>query len=423
LWFLSLAFGLISIQSEKQHYHTTHELVLNRTSLEKMADVTESLCFYVIKFFYPVHLCCIYPRYPILGNHLWIRYGATILFILALLVLAKITFFSKPSTNKSLLFCLWNFGIVAGPILGWFSTTYIKISCVSDRYNYHPLPFLIVFFALGIQKMIEKSKQTVKFVCFVIGGFLCIFLMILTFRQAMTWTTPLRLWSHCVRLNSSHEVPFYNLAMTYNKQGDLENARKALETSLQVNPEYNIALYEQGVLFYKQKNFPAAFRCFQEILHFPEGALYPLIKIKSKFKLGAIAEALKEDERAIQYYREILEEKNTEKNVYNRSLFCLALLLCKQKQYKEAQPYLLDLEKDDFRLADVYTALGYAYADTDLQKSEAYFLKALAQFEKRSDQEIVYWNLYILYQNTKQYAKSLSILEQFILTHSQDISW
>ncbi|MEK7486876.1 MAG: tetratricopeptide repeat protein, partial [Planctomycetota bacterium] len=427
LWFLSLAFGLISIQSEKQ-LSPSIQSIIDRTFFEKSAAVSEAFYFYISKFFYPINLYSIYPKNPILGHSLWIRYGASILFLLLLLLLLKITFFSRRPYDKLTLFCLWNFGIVAGPILGWFPTSYMKITHVADRYNYHPLPFLILFIALVFYWIINLiHKPRIKFF-YLTGGILCIFLCVLTFQQSMTWTNSIRLWLHCLRFNVLEPSCFYNLGQAYYDKGNFEEAKKAFDESLKINPEFPLPLYAFADLALKQKDLTGAKIYFQKISNSPktETENYLSLKIYSIYMLGMISEKLEENPEAIRYYQDVLREysENKKKNLIHKStLFNLGRLLCKQGRYEEAQLYLLELKKENFRLGEIDITLGYSFSNSDPKKAEAYFLKALDYFNNHSGQQVVYWNLYILYQNTKQYAKALSILEQFILTHSQDISW
>ena len=403
LWFLSIAFGLLSIHSENKFYHSGHQPVLSRTLFEKMADVTEALCFYSTTFFYPRNLSCIYPHHPILGSQLWVRYGATIVFVCGILILIKITFFSKHKQQTQILFFFWNFGIVAGPILGWFATSYMQLSRVSDRYNYHSLPFLSLGLALWgahYLKLLTPLQQRSLTILFL--GFLS-FLIFCTAQQTQVWSTPISLWIQASKINPQETEVFYNLALSYLSEKKVENAMRAFEETLKIEPRHYKANNNYGNLLAEQGRNEEAIR------HLKIAARVHPEEWTAHNNLAHIYHGLGKKEEAIPHYRKSLN--NPDRSfVYNVTSLELAdILREKAELLKENQNTVFSEAIDCFKMAlqgdekqRAFEGLGLCYLKTDPQKAEECFQKSIQFAKSKNSSSIAWMNLYRLFHGQKQ---------------------
>ncbi|MEK7483157.1 MAG: tetratricopeptide repeat protein, partial [Planctomycetota bacterium] len=365
---------------------------------------------------------CIYPHHPILGSQLWVRYGATIVFVCGILILIKITFFSKHKQQTQILFFFWNFGIVAGPILGWFATSYMQLSRVSDRYNYHSLPFLSLGLALWgahYLKLLTPLQQRSLTILFL--GFLS-FLIFCTAQQTQVWSTPISLWIQASKINPQETEVFYNLALSYLSEKKVENAMRAFEETLKIEPRHYKANNNYGNLLAEQGRNEEAIR------HLKIAARVHPEEWTAHNNLAHIYHGLGKKEEAIPHYRKSLN--NPDRSfVYNVTSLELAdILREKAELLKENQNTVFSEAIDCFKMAlqgdekqRAFEGLGLCYLKTDPQKAEECFQKSIQFAKSKNSSSIAWMNLYRLFHGQKQYQKAFQSLESGIQNNPDSI--
>ena len=364
LWCISVVFGLLSMASEGQYYYYRHEQILQRTGIERFFNGVESLYFYLGKFVYPGSLSCVYPQ-TLFGfpSPVW-----KLFFVLALLLLIAILFELArrlPQHSKLAIFCILNYGILASPILGFFSTTYLPLSKVADRYNYHPLPFLALLFALLLSGFIEKFSLRIKnFVYFFLAGWV-LFLCCLMIQQALIWSQSLTLWTQAVRVNPEEAEVHYNLGSTYLEKGDRFRAKQCFEQALRRDPDHYASNNNYGnILVQEEKPFEAVPYFERAIQIYP-----PLWRAHSS--LAQIYQKKGDPLKAIVHYKKALVAEDPH-FLKNTILPKLAQLLLEQRFIEEALFYFQEIER--YHGDPVVVAHGI-----DLCFREKMFLSILAQ--------------------------------------------
>lgn len=237
LFFISVFFGVLSMKNEALFYQNRDLIFTFHSFSERIHNLVESFLFYVWKFFYPYPLSAVYPPHPLLEPESKMAYLAI---VLSFLFLISVVFFRKFwSQQKLLFFALLNYGIVAGPVSGFFPTTYTWLTVVADRYNYHSIPFLAFAFCLFLQhffSLFEKKKFSQSFVVF-----LALVLSILSSQHAWNWISSVSLWLQASRVNAKSSFVYEYLGMTYWEKGQLDLAEQAYKKAVEVQPDYYLA--------------------------------------------------------------------------------------------------------------------------------------------------------------------------------------
>ncbi len=299
LWLISLFFGVMTLESETRYYLPLHKTILNRTLLDRVQDTSASLWFYVWKFFYPVNLIFIYPKYPLMQpNTLASCFG--ILILLSLIVFFFYRARVGSNSTRLIAFSFLNYGVIAFPILGFFSTSFMNFSNVSDHYQYHPLPFLILAITLLIQELWKKPfdpiLQRILYGSFVAG------LMSLTFQQAQVWTTSVRLWTYANEHHPKNSDILMNLGLVYFHQGENNRAEQYLQEAVLAGPEKGTAWHNLGFFYSNRKQVAKAIFCYEKALEATPPCYYAMVPLgEAHFFSHEIEEAKEFFFKAIQF--------------------------------------------------------------------------------------------------------------------------
>jgi tetratricopeptide (TPR) repeat protein len=400
LWGVSFFFGTLSMQNEQRlvNNYSAQEVSLQRSLEDRLLMAVESFYFYLYKFFWPSPLMAIYPTPPLFPSLLWLKRGAMLFLFMGIAFLLGKTWRS-PDFPRLLTFSFLNYGIVAGPILGFFSTSYLPISSVSDRYQYHPLPFLALFIALLLEKLwLYVSPRLREWMGL---GFSLLFFALLTlsYYQSIIWANSVNLWTQTIRHNP-HPLAYLGLAITYWDKGDYDQSLFLYEEALKLSPKDYRARLGIGNCLSKKGQYDLAKSFYESALPLCsfDGVLYG--------NLGSLYQKEGDSEKALALYEKALSVKQPDYTVSLRlgNLYWERQFWDKAKEaYLQALSYSIEPENAYLGLALVYTQLG------EKEKAKDAFEKGL----QVNSQILALWmNFYFFYYHQNRYSEGLQILER-----------
>lgn len=412
--FFAISFysGLASIQSETQYsVLERHQAILDRTLFERIQDAVESFSFYVLRFFYPTDHACVYPKDPLWPPYTWPNYIAILCIIVALFFLLK-------KTKTPLIpFTFLNYGIVFGPISGFFATSYLPLTTVADRYNYHPLPFL----ALGITLILfSYSPITIFFRQKMVSTFSFLLLLLvlsrLTHFQARFWTNSVSLWEQASLVNPQETEVFYNLGNAYGERQLWSKAKEAYEQVFFLDSQHSAANTNYGNILVLEGRLKDAIFYYQKALE-KSPDLW-----RAHSSLAQIYHRLNEKEKAILHYQKSLSSEDVD--LRNEILYIhLGLLLLEKKRIEDAKFYFQQSLKDSPHPFRASYGLALCEWQENTTQAEHFFQKAIQLVSKmpfkRSasllKEEQIWLDFSDFYFSQKRYLESIQILKKAIL--------
>ncbi|MCH8329858.1 MAG: tetratricopeptide repeat protein [Bacteroidetes bacterium] len=375
------------------------------------------LIFYVQKLLIPLWLSALYPHpIPPLPAYYFIYTALMVAIIGGLFYLGRS---SKEWTFGPLFFLITLFPalqviIPVSPVL-----------LTADRFTYIPSLGLFFMITLLIQRIPEKNIIRFR----PIGIILVLFLAGASFSRSFIWKDDLTLWSDVVTKQDSH-LAHNNLATEYFKINRLKKALEHYNKALSINPNYQQAWYNMGVIHSNTGDYDKAVEDFSRSIELDSvdpdaynnrGRLYILQKKAD--------EAIKDLDRAIElnpgsalYYVnrcEAFQLKNNMEAAFRdagtalqiepnhlQALKHAGFIASMTGQYNVAIPFLEKAVKINPYFAEAYFDLGSIYHQLkDLAKAIANYNKAI---ELRPELANAYFNRSIAYYTAAQYELALS---------------
>lgn len=407
LWFISIFFGIMSIYNEARFYMERHQSTLDRTLLERLQHVTEAILFYLSKFFWPVSLGAVYPQHPLVLTDAisFLVMGLLFLFLAGCFFLL----FFRPEFPRLILFGIFNYGIVAGPILGFFSTTYLPLSLVSDRYNYHPLPFFLLALFLLLEKYLPKNK-TFRRVMILLLCPVLLLMLVQTHRHAFVWSNPIQLWQETSRINPKEAEVRYNVAHSFLQKNDMKQVEEAFLETLRLDPQHYPARIHYAATLVKQNRLEEA------LFHFSQSLRYSKRPWKDHYHIALISAKLKRNDQAIEHYEKMfktmdphdeVQKKLREDQIY----FKIGLLYWQKKQREDAKKYF-EKALVGQRANEAKIRLGEYWLKEDPTQAEKYFFQAIEEFQDNPKQQAEIWiTLKQMYQGQKEDQKAFQAIK------------
>jgi tetratricopeptide (TPR) repeat protein len=401
-FFFSFYCGWLSMQNEARMIEESkEEAQMVRTLEQRLFTALNSLLFYLRQFFWPASLTCIYaPQW-----FLPVSFVGKSLFLLGVLLLGSWIFllpfrFAHAVSLSLGSFALLNYGVVAGPILGFFTTSYLPHSAVADRYQYHPLPFLLIALALGLQELCPRLSKRMK----EWGAF--IFLILLfgclsqTFSYAVVWIHSIPLWNHALSENETHYPIYYNLGNAYWYEGEFENAGVFYQKALELFPRHYKASNNYANVLLAQKRYEEARKYYEYSLQIKpdQGAPYA--------NIGQIYHRQLQKEKAIEFYEKARNAPFPEKIILNR----LGDLYYEQKLWEKAERCYGEALALEIQPSEALHGLALTFAQKgDPRQAEIFFRQALER-DPFFVEAVLNWSRF--YHQEKRYAYALSVLEK-----------
>jgi Flp pilus assembly protein TadD len=221
----------------------------------RVANALTSYAIYLGKTLWPVHLAAFYPHPVSIPTWHWL--GALLLLVvLSTLALRSIS--TRPYVSVG--WC-WFLGTLV-PVIGLVQ---VGRQALADRYTYIPLVGLFIIVAWGSEEIIRRRHLPARLA----GGFFALVLVSLTWltwQQVHIWRDSVALFEHALQLTRDNYVAHGNSSSALNEQGRPEEAEQHLREALRINPAYQEALIDLGVVLAKQGRFDEAAEHFHATL-------------------------------------------------------------------------------------------------------------------------------------------------------------
>ncbi len=164
----------------------------------------------------------------------------------------------------------------AGFWAAWFWTAIlpnlniIPLSVVmADRYLYIPMIGASVLLALAlfgpVKALVLKRFPKNAVWVYAASAILVLLLAVMSHERSRIWENNLTLWTDTVT-RIQHGIPYTNLGASYLEVGNVEEAKKNFEKSIQVMPDYYLAYQDLGRVYLQEKNPARAEECFLKVL-------------------------------------------------------------------------------------------------------------------------------------------------------------
>jgi len=277
--------------------------------------------FYVAKLAWPTHLSFIYPRWQIDSSVWWqwcfplltIGAGAALWLMRARLGRAPLTAF------------LFFIGTL-GPALGFIDVYPMRYSFVADHFQYlasiGPITLAAAAGATWSRRYGEQGRQALT----AAGAVILVVLAALTWRQATTYSDIETLWRRTIATNPAASIAHNNLGNILVARGRTDEARRHLQTAVDLQPGNPEARDSLGALLLEQGQHDAAVAHFRAALEVqPKHA-------RTHYNLGVALLRKGETDAAIAALRNALQRKPS----YHEAQISLGIALLNQGHLSEA---------------------------------------------------------------------------------------
>ncbi len=228
---VALAFGLMTVWFQNQQA-IQGQPVQSENLAGRIAGAGHALWFYLGKALLPVNLCIIYPRWEFVPLKLFALLPA-LLWLALLIVLWK---FRERRDVRSVLFALVCFSITLTPVLGILDMVFLKISRVSDHFQYLPLISILSLLAAAFDRFVPA-----RFLRFAVVGIVAA-LSVLTLQRSRAFVSDESLWLDTLAKNPMSWNANNNLGCIRAEQNRMDEAIRFFEESLRLNPRNAKAL-------------------------------------------------------------------------------------------------------------------------------------------------------------------------------------
>ena len=290
---IAVALGLVTVYF--QNHGAYHNPVDPGGFFTRTIGAGTALFFYLGKFFLPVSLLPIYPR--------WTLAPPTLLQILTLPALAFLLFglwMRRSSWGRHTLFGFGFFLLNLLPVLGWIKMRYMSVSWVADHLTYLPMIGLIGLVVAGL----EQLKQRVPAAFYRYGaGVIAATVAWLVWEShgyAGLFVNQETLWTYTLLSNPHASVAHTNLGIALQEKGRIADAILHFDEALRIDPEYAEAHYNLGTALMKTGQTADAIDQYTQALRINPGYAKAHYNLgNALMKTGRADDAIEQYEQAV----------------------------------------------------------------------------------------------------------------------------
>jgi Flp pilus assembly protein TadD len=253
---IALVLGIVTI------YFQNHGP--NSTPVELGGVVTRSigagtaLFFYLGKFFLPVDLLPIYPRWPLDPPSL-----LHLLTIPALAGVLVVLWMQRKSWGRHALFGFGFFLLNLLPVLGFVKMKYMTFSWVADHLTYIPIIGLIGLVVAGLESSYARMHSPARPIGAGILAGLVALLAWESHQYARLYINEETLWTYSLQHNPDDWITHNNLGFAYYQDGRMAEALQQYAQSLAIKPDFADAHNNLGIALMQTGSFSKAIEQFK----------------------------------------------------------------------------------------------------------------------------------------------------------------
>jgi tetratricopeptide (TPR) repeat protein len=316
----------------------------------------KAVFFYASKLLWPMKLIFIYPRWELSEfSALGLLWPAGVIGIAAVL------WWLRKHIGHSASLAWAGFVITLGPALGFVDVYPFRYSFVADHFGY----LASIFAIAGVVGLIRRGykrihRGEVNLGALIPAAFFLVVLAVLgriTYLQAGTYKDIKTLWQETTQANPQAWMAWNNLGAIYMKERDFPAARKCFEQAISTDPEYAAGHVNYGQVLAIQGKFDAAIRHFKKAIELKSDY------VQAHLKLANVYAQQRQYELAIDTYKKTIQlaaKSALKLDQCNRRIEALSHLA---GVYAEAGEY----------------SLAVSYTQQALELARRYGLKALAE--------------------------------------------
>jgi tetratricopeptide (TPR) repeat protein len=323
---LSLLFGYLALLSQKASINV---VTIDRPEVftwwEHVFLASYAILFYIVEFFFPLHLSALH-LFPIKEGGLlpWEYYMAPFLLIALVFGLSKVR-----EGKKEVLFGFLFFAFTIVLVLQFVP---VGQAIVSDRYTY--LPYVGLFLCtVGVGRHLfmslkEEQKEWV-WMGYVVGIGYLLWFGILTVERCAVWKNSESLFTDMIKSNPDTKIAYQNRGVAKLDMGNYEGAFLDFNKAIELAPTYAEAYYNRGLAASMLRNGPQALSDYTQAI-----AIKPDYAV-AYYNRGNVKVAMKDQKGAMLDY-----EKAFQLEPYNaEALFNYATLKMAENDYITALEY------------------------------------------------------------------------------------
>jgi hypothetical protein len=248
----------------------------------RLMNSLHNLWFYLLKTVWPIHLTAFYPLPP------ETQVFSPEYIVAGLGILALCLFLYAYRQKRPYLGTAWLYYLVTiAPVVGFLQ---YGTQTTADRYAYLPtFGFLLLFSAWVVFHFSRRPTMGVLF-----GSLLVLALGWGTFQQLGAWKSQVDLWEKVVRdYPGVNGVAYCNLGNAYQATGRLEEALKAYDEAVKLDPSRGVAHEGRGFILSGLGKTDEAFGEFQRAVELePNQPIYLLTLGNAYLTRGKVKEAI-----------------------------------------------------------------------------------------------------------------------------------
>jgi tetratricopeptide (TPR) repeat protein len=256
------------------------------------------IAFYASKFFWPIDLAFVYPRWTVDARVVW-----QWLPVIALVAVLACALVWRRRLGRGPLAAALLFGGVLFPAIGLFNVYAMRYSYVADHFAYQAVAVAAGAIAAGVATLVSGRNVAARRAAAVVGVGAVMTLAVLTASQCRAYRDSDTLWRDtlarnpdCFMCHTNYGFSLYgrgrvaeaidhfeqslrikpdnvpsllNLAKVEEDRGRLEEAASRLRTAQAIDPTNTTVLINLGTVYTKAGRHDDAVRVYEEALRYP----------------------------------------------------------------------------------------------------------------------------------------------------------
>lgn len=295
--FFVMAIGLTLVNIWFQS-HGNVESIRGAGFIERLLGAGAVIWFYLCKALLPINLAFIYSPWHIDPSQWqwWLPLFATAA-VTAILV------WQRRHTWVQALLLAWAFFCISLlPVMGFVDVSFMKTSLVADHYQHISLLTVVSMVAAAWFSLMQRSTGPARTFAQAVAAATVILLACSTWQQSKLYASPLLLYEDTLQKNPDCVLAHDNLAITFAKSGQLDQAIAHSNEALRIKPDDAFAHNNLGLIFTNCGRLPEAIDHLElAIRSKPNDAVAYYNYGNALVKLNRIADAIQRYQEAVRY--------------------------------------------------------------------------------------------------------------------------
>lgn len=236
---LAVGWGLFVLTTERTYPFILPPLIY------RPLTAAGALWFYAGKFLAPVGLAAVYPRWDVIGHHVFFT---GLFFMLAAATLLVAVYWRR--VDRLILWGLCFFVLNLLPVSGLVPFGYMVHSFVADHFAYLPMVGLCAVVAGMVDGFTARLNPNAQKVLL---GVICAWIGVLgviSVKQIDRWKDSASLWEATLKINTTSPAVYNNYGLVLLDKGDYSKALTMFQKAIQLAPRFDIAYYNAGKSYF-----------------------------------------------------------------------------------------------------------------------------------------------------------------------------